>query len=179
MLHIVKGNKTCHLLSAFIYRKCFRKYKPFEKCRNVFNCLYKALIHKEFSFMSVVSKRVFTCRILVRTSFTSTRSLLTLPRISERLHEPGELSISSASMKSRLQIRIIKSYNIEIYSFVQNSLWTCAICWKRARIIRSGEGADTILASNLQATYFWHQYKKQSCSAMRLQIKSKMSAENQ
>ena len=124
-------------------------------------------------------KRVFTCRILVRTSFTSTRTLLTLPRISERLHEPGELSISSASMKSRLQIRIIKSYNIEIYSFVQNSLWTCAICWKRARIIRSGEAADTILASNLQATYFWHQYKKQSCSAMRLQIKSKISAENQ
>ena len=122
---------------------------------------------------------MFTCRILVCTSFTSTRTLLTLPIISERLHEPGELSISSASMKSRLQIRIIKSYNIEIYSFVQNSLWTCAICWKRARIIRSGEGADTILASNLQATYFWHQYKKQSCSAMRLQIKSKMSAENQ
>ena len=128
MLHIVKGNKTCHLLSAFIYRKCFRKYKPFEKCRNVFNCLYTTLIHKDFSFMSVVSKRVFTCRILVRTSFTSTRTFLTLPRISERLHEPGELSISSASMKSRLQIRIIKSYNIEIYSFVQNSLWTCAIC---------------------------------------------------
>ena len=73
-------------------------------------------------------KRVFTCRILVRTSLTSTRTLLALPRISKRLHEPGELSISSASMNSRLQIRIIKSHNIEIYSFVQNSLWTCAIC---------------------------------------------------
>ena len=85
-----------------------------------------------FIFHLIVSTsltmRVFTCRILVRTSFTSTRTLLTLPRISERLHEPGELSISSASMKSRLQIRIIKSYNIEIYSFVQNSLWTYAIC---------------------------------------------------
>ena len=35
-------------------------------------------------------KRVSTCRILVRTSINSTRTVLTLPRIRERLHELGQ-----------------------------------------------------------------------------------------